>query len=467
MNKPRVASMFAGIGGICSGFIQAGCDIVWANEFNASACRTYRHNFGTNYLLEGDIKKVPIESIPDFDILTAGFPCQSFSIGGAQKGFDDNRGALFFEVARIVDMRRPQVVFLENVENLIEHDDGRTFLVIHSILAQYGYSVRYRVMATNEYGNVPQARKRIYIVAFRELDKCEKFCFPEPVPLVRKIEDILDPQDQKNEIYYYKKNTEMYTRFDSFIGIRKNKLFRVYNGQIRNLRNPKLCPTLTASMNDFQNAVVLRDEYGIRRLTLREALDFQGFSNEFYFPKSISSVDAYRQIGNSVSVPVIKRIAEQVVALFGKVDSYNNCTETFYVRSPEVTYKIMSAVKSKDTKPEVMLRAELFSRGLRYRKNVKTLPGTPDIVFTRAKLVIFCDGDFWHGHNWAIRGFSSLEDELSRYSEYWRTKILANIERDTKNNAALEAAGWTVLRFWESDIKADVKACADVINDIT
>jgi DNA mismatch endonuclease (patch repair protein) len=219
-------------------------------------------------------------------------------------------------------------------------------------------------------------------------------------------------------------------------------------------------------MNVIQNAAVLRDEYGIRRLTLREALDFQGFSNEFYFPKSISSADAFRQIGNSVSVPVIRRIAEQIVALFGKVDSYYYNVPTFSVRSPEVTYKIMSAVKSSDTKPEVMLREELFSRGLRYRKNVKTLAGKPDIVFPRSRLVIYCDGDFWHGHNWAIRGFSSLEDELSRYSEYWRSKILTNIERDKKNNAVLEAAGWTVLRFWESDIKADVKACADVIERV-
>ena len=173
MSKPRVASMFAGIGGICSGFIQAGCDVVWANEFNESACQTYRQNFGSNYLLEKDVKKVTFDMIPDFDILTAGFPCQAFSIGGAQKGFTDSRGTLFFEVARIIDARRPQIVFLENVDNLLEHDEGRTFLVIYNVLAQYGYTVKYRVMASNEYGNIPQARKRIYIVAFRELEERE------------------------------------------------------------------------------------------------------------------------------------------------------------------------------------------------------------------------------------------------------------------------------------------------------
>ena len=458
MNKPRVASMFAGIGGICSGFVQARCEIVWANEFNAAACRTYRHNFGNSYLIEGDIRKVGVETIPDFDILTAGFPCQAFSIGGTQKGFNDNRGALFFEVARIIDMRRPQIVFLENVENLIEHDDGRTFLVVYNVLAQYGYAVRYKIMATNEYGNVPQARKRIYIVAFQNYDECETFRFPEPLPLEQGIKDIVNKQEKKNDTYYYSKNTDIYNRINSFIG-KRNNLFRIYKGQIRNLRNPSLCPTLTASMSDIYNTVVLRDDFGIRRITLREALDFQGFPDEFYFPNSISVDNAYKQIGNSVSVPVIKRIAERIVELFPKF----NVPQPLLVRSPEVTYKIMSAVKSKDTKPEILLRQELWSRGLRYRKNMKTLPGKPDMVFPKAKLVVFCDGDFWHGHNWALRGFASLEDELSRYSEYWRNKILTNIERDKKNNATLEDAGWTVLRFWESAIYADVKSCADLI----
>ena len=132
-------------------------------------------------------------------------------------------------------------------------------------------------------------------------------------------------------------------------------------------------------------------------------------------------------------------------------------------RTPEITYKIMSAVKSKNTKPEMILRRELWARGLRYRTNMKALTGKPDIVFTRAKIAVFCDGDFWHGHNWAIRELSSLEEELDRYSEYWRLKILKNIERDKNVNEKLESEGWTVLRFWESDIKADVEKCASIV----
>lgn len=132
-------------------------------------------------------------------------------------------------------------------------------------------------------------------------------------------------------------------------------------------------------------------------------------------------------------------------------------------RTPEITHKIMSAVKSKDTRPEVALRKELWRRGLRFRKNMKSLRGKPDIVFTRVKLVIFCDGDFWHGHNWAIRGYGSFEQETERYSPQWASKIRTNVMRDKSITTELSDAGWTVLRIWESDIKKDVKVCADQV----
>lgn len=147
----RVCSLFAGIGGIDLGFIQAGFDIVWANEYDPAACRTSRHNLGNSHLAEADIRKISPDVIPDFDVLTAGFPCQPFSIAGLQKGFKDREGNLFFEITRIIDAKHPKIVFLENVPNLMEHDDGRTFLVIYyNSLVQYGYSIYYRVMASNE-----------------------------------------------------------------------------------------------------------------------------------------------------------------------------------------------------------------------------------------------------------------------------------------------------------------------------
>ena len=132
-------------------------------------------------------------------------------------------------------------------------------------------------------------------------------------------------------------------------------------------------------------------------------------------------------------------------------------------RDPAITHKIMSSIPSKNTRPEIILRQALWHSNLRYRINFKKLPGKPDIVFTKKKVVVFCDGDFWHGHNWAIRGLSSLEEELSGYSDFWQKKIMKNIERDKKNNADLEALGWTVVRIWESDIKKDLNKCVELI----
>lgn len=132
-------------------------------------------------------------------------------------------------------------------------------------------------------------------------------------------------------------------------------------------------------------------------------------------------------------------------------------------REASITHKIMASIKSKDTEPELLVRQALWKRGLRYRVNVRTLPGKPDIVFTRAKIAIFCDGDFWPGHNWAVRGMASLEEELNSYSEFWRSKILSNIERDSKNTLALTESGWIVIRLWESDIRKDLTSCITTI----
>lgn len=306
---PTVCSLFAGIGGIDLGFKQAGFDIIWANEYDTAACKTYRHNFDGSNLVEGDIRDISADNIPDFDVLTAGFPCQPFSIAGKQKGFNDKRGNLFFEIARIIDAKRPKVVFLENVANLMEHDDGKTFLVIFSSLAQFGYTVYYKVMASNEYGNLPQIRKRIYITAIHESIQ-QSYKHPEPVELTLKSTDIIHRNERQNEIYYYNGKV-LYPYFESKMKD-KHAIYRPTDTEVRWTKN-QMCPTLTANMGTYPDRVpVVWDDYGIRKLTLRECLDFQGFPKEFYFPNTITIEDAYKQIGNSVSVPVIKRIALQI-----------------------------------------------------------------------------------------------------------------------------------------------------------
>ena len=130
-----------------------------------------------------------------------------------------------------------------------------------------------------------------------------------------------------------------------------------------------------------------------------------------------------------------------------------------------MTHKIMSSIPSKNTEPELMLRKALWKDNLRYRVNYKKLPGKPDIVFTKYRVVVFCDGDFWHGRNWAIRGLSSLDEELAGYSDFWRTKILRNIERDAEVTQKLKEKGWTVVRLWESDIRANLENCVKIVKE--
>lgn len=304
--------MFSGIGGIDIGFRQAGYSIVWANEYDAAACKTYRHYFGDSYLVEDDIRNIKIANIPDFDVLTAGFPCQAFSVAGRQRGFGDKRGNLFFEITRIIDSKRPKVVFLENVPNLMEHDEGKTFLVIFNSLAQFGYSVYYKVMAANEYCNLPQIRKRIYIVAFRDDIADRIYQHPEPVELILKSSDIVRRSEKQNDIYYYN-GTDMYQYLARNMRD-KEAIYRITDTEVRWTKN-KMCPTLTANMGTYPDRVpVVWDDYGIRKLTLRECLDFQGFPKDFYFPNTITIDDAYKQIGNSVCVPIVKEIARNIIS---------------------------------------------------------------------------------------------------------------------------------------------------------
>lgn len=306
----KVASLFSGIGGIDLGFQQAGFEIVWANEMDAAACRTYRYNFPNANLIEGDIKKISEDIIPDFEVLVAGFPCQPFSIAGLQKGFKDRDGNLFFEITRIIEKKRPKVVFLENVPNLMEHDEGKTFLIIYNSLAQLGYAVYYRVLAANEYGNLPQIRKRIYIVAVREDMANQKFVYPDPIDLKLQSSDIIKRSVKQHDIYYYTEG-HMYEQLISRMKDRM-AIYRLTDTEVRWTKN-RMCPTLTANMGTHKDRVhVVWDDYGVRKLTLRECLDFQGFPKEFYFPKTITINDAYKQIGNTVPVPVIKRLAEAI-----------------------------------------------------------------------------------------------------------------------------------------------------------
>ena len=310
----KVCSLFSGIGGIDLGFIQAGFDIVWANEYDRDAATTYRSNFRGNNLVEKDIKTVDAAGIPDFDILVAGFPCQPFSSAGKQKGFSDPRGDLFFEIARIVEKKLPSIIFLENVPNLLEHDDGKSFLTIYNTLVPYGYAFKYRVMDSYEYGNVPQHRSRIFIVAFLDYQQCARFEFPEKIKNTVKLNDILIRSKKHSDVYYYDAGSFYYNQLVERVTDKK-ALYKIIDSGVS--KKPYyICPTLTANMGTYPDRVpVILDDFGIRKITPYECLALQGFPSTFRFP-NIPMNSAYKQCGNSVVVSVIRRIAEKIMASY-------------------------------------------------------------------------------------------------------------------------------------------------------
>jgi len=306
----KTIDLFAGVGGIRLGFEKAGFETVFANDFDEQCKTTYDLNFPRTKLIVEDIRKVGINDLPKFDFLLGGFPCQAFSIAGYRKGFDDEkgRGNLFFDIARIIDARKPEGFLLENVKNLKSHDGGKTFEIIQKTLKDLGYNIKTKVLNSMEYGNVPQNRERIYIVGFKNPNYAENFSFPNPQKLTKKITDLLE----KNvpDKYYYN-GKPLYEKLKDFV----KKEGTVYQWRRQYVRENKsgVCPTLTANMGmGGHNVPIIKDKKGIRKLTPMECFRIQGFPENFILPK-ISDSALYKQAGNSVSVPVLEAVANQMM----------------------------------------------------------------------------------------------------------------------------------------------------------
>lgn len=290
-------------------FQQAGFEIVWANEFDKDACKTYRYNFPNTVLTECDIRNVKAKDITDFDVLSAGFPCQPFSVCGNKKGFSDIRGNLFFEIMRITDSKRPKIIFLENVANLTEHDNGKTFNRIHNELSERDYYIRYIIADACNYG-IPQHRTRTYIVAFNDYEMCNKFCFPEELPLQKHIFDIIDRSVKADDKFYFSENSVQYQKIKSAIKD-ETQIYRFSDYGIQKSKDG-ISFTLKANMGTWYNRVpIIKDNYGVRTITPQECLALQGFPKSFIFP-DISIKSMYKQSGNTVVVPLIKRIADRI-----------------------------------------------------------------------------------------------------------------------------------------------------------
>jgi DNA (cytosine-5)-methyltransferase 1 len=267
-------------------------------------------------LIEGDVLELDIDAIPKIDILTAGFPCQPFSVAGYRKGFDDNRGNHFFRILDFVDTMRPKVVFLENVKNLYTHDNGNTMKVIEKSLRDRNYSFQCKVLNTKDYGNIPHNRERIFMVAFdTEIIKHAEslFEFPKEEKLTKTIKDVI-LREKVGDNFYYNEDKYMYNMLQQEM-TSKDTVYQFRRQYVRENKS-NVCPTLTANMGTGgHNVPLIKTDFGFRKLTPRECLRFQGFPDTFNIPTEIANSSIYKQAGNSVSVPVIHAVSKQIMVV--------------------------------------------------------------------------------------------------------------------------------------------------------
>ena len=310
----RVLSLFCGCGGLDKGFDETGYNIVWANDFDKYAVETYKANFGDNVIL-GDINEIELNSLPEFDVLIGGFPCQPFSMMGAEKGFEDTRGTLFFRIAEILKYkidqgRKPRTVILENVRSLRTHNKGKTFKTIKRVLEnELNYKVFDQVLNTADYG-IPQTRNRTYIVCFAN-DNAE-FEFPDKQELNLTLQDLLETEvDDK----YFLSERILPTILSDGTGGYKAK-------SVIDLKIARpLCATMAKLHRACQDNYVTQNNR-VRRLTPRECARLQGFPDDFVIP--VSDSQAYKQFGNAVTVNVSRAVAAKVRQELERLDEWND-----------------------------------------------------------------------------------------------------------------------------------------------
>ena len=305
--KNKIVSLFAGAGGLDLGFKKAGFNIIWANEFDKYAVETYKKNFG-DHIVQGDISLIDKTTIPKADILIGGFPCQPFSIAGYRKGFEDTRGELFWEIIKTANSAQPEVIVLENVRNLVSHDNGNTFKVIVDTLQKNGYHVKYKVLRSFEYG-IPQTRERIFIVCFKDIEKFKKHEWPKHAKRTKKFREMLEADVTERKYFYTDtKYNEMLKEKgdDSVLQLRRHYVRK---------NAKKMFPTLTANMGTGgHNVPIIFDEKAqeFRKLTPRETFNVQGFPKTFKFPEGMANGRLYKQAGNAVTVNVSHAVAKSI-----------------------------------------------------------------------------------------------------------------------------------------------------------
>ncbi len=296
---------------------------VWSNEIDKYASQIYRKNFGEGELYEGDIRQVNTDDIPDHDLLTGGFPCQAFSIAGKRRGFDDTRGTLFFEIARICRAKKPRYILLENVKGLLSHESGQTFQTILKVLSNIGYVLQWEVLNSKNFG-VPQSRDRVFIVGHLG-EKCRPKVFP-----IGESQTIPDSQDKREQ----RKGQRISSTIDSRYGALRNAgetylIHNVYGGfkedkprEFHNIsptiRTPKggghlpmVAQCIRAEHHNTADVHYIPKGTKIRRLTPTECERLQGFPDGW--TEGVSDTQRYKCLGNAVTVNVIQKIGEQLI----------------------------------------------------------------------------------------------------------------------------------------------------------
>lgn len=323
-NNLNVVSLFSGIGGLDLGFMYSGYNLIWANDFDKNAVRTYASNVSPK-IIEGDITKI-YQDVPQSDVLIGGFPCQPFSMMGKQKGFNDERGTLFFTIEKIINLypKKPKILVLENVKNLLTHNHGKTFEKMNSILNNLGYIVHAKVLNTKDFG-LPQNRRRVFVVAFLKSEfgkKALNYKYPKEQKLNTTVFDLLDKFVDKK---YFLSEKILPTILSSGTGnyYSKSEIDLTY------------ARPLTATMHKMHRAN--QDNYyhdkknrkrfvasskkpisDVRRLTPNECRKLQGFPSDWKFV--VSDTQSYREFGNAVSVNVSYAVAQSINKFLKEID---------------------------------------------------------------------------------------------------------------------------------------------------
>lgn len=303
--------LFAGLGGFRLALESFGAKCVYSNEWDEPAQKVYAENFGD--VPEGDITQVDEKTIPDHDILCAGFPCQAFSISGKQRGFEDSRGTLFFDVARIVKEKKPKVVFMENVKNFATHDNGHTLEVVQATMEELGYVFNQKVLNAVDYG-VPQKRERIYMVCFRKDLDINNFAYPKAFKLQKHVEDfLLDDESMLENLYVERPDTYMNDTVDDTYSNKTIRLGTVNKGgQGERIYSTKgIAITLSAYGGGiFAKTGGYLINGRTRKLHPRECARIMGYPDTYKISESPNQ--AYKQFGNSVVIDVLQLITEQI-----------------------------------------------------------------------------------------------------------------------------------------------------------